>query len=983
MEKQRLANSFSTGSFPNLPGMRDSKKHQRSYEKLQRFDVYGGNRIEHEPKEGVRTLETSLRNPLRNSDERLREITDAKQSMINQWDQLESEERAINLSYSKSASEFKGSTISTTPLSNGNSTASLRLPPSWVCNDGEVLRFYLFFKEGVSESAYENYRVRKCTLYYYLTDGTIRIDEPKVVNSGLPQGVFLKRGKLYKANGTEFKPTDFVNGSENMIHGRVFRTVDCDKKTSEYFVMTGVENGPAESYPENPYTTWKTTMSKRTTGLSSIAGMKAPDTLGKFLKNDRKVLRFRCVWDDTERLYGELNEYILHYYLADDTIEIRNVFKPNGGRDKVPTLMSRQKLPRNLNDASAGYYGMDDLRCGEFIHVCNRPLLMISCDAYTRGYYQRVHGVEQKDVQLRQEEVKSTKQEMPPYNGFGSEEDSLANCLSLIPKPIYQDMHRFLKNRGKVLRFKAKFADPSPEDAGRLFVISYFMDAETTSVYEPPQRNSGIVGGKFLEKGKYKIAVMDEGEIDTASELQQLIYEKIQSTMGGGSFQLLRAFKKFQGADYDGFGFEDFKVGLRSVGLLPNTVSDEDMWALFQRYDESGDGKIEYSEFVHNVMMDNPVSVNNGASARYLQPTDFYVGARMSVVFPRTGAKTQEFLIIGADSKTIELMESDSNDFPLANTQVILGKLSNAFAAGGFKARDVFRGISGGANSIPTEEFKKILAKLAVDFNIDGGLSEHELMTVSRAFDANRNGQISHEEFCDALLNTANVTPSSDDPLLQKLQTIRKLNVRRGLAALDTTGNGSIDVHSFHEYLWNNNVELTDAEEASIVDEYGNAGENTISYTRFCDMLYGDSITEHRNEASEAKESSYSAPQKMPTLGEFTQSLTKARHESDPTLALRSMMKEFSSRFYKRRHTLRKAFLSFDLDHSGRVSREEFEEAINRTNYDFPVKSKATLLNYIFPTAGSELTYDEFMDAFFSQDVNAAAGKYGLISYGA
>ena len=131
--------------------------------------------------------------------------------------------------------------------------------------------------------------------------------------------------------------------------------------------MTGVENGPAEEYPETPFETWKDTMSKRVKGLPSIAGMKAPDTLGKFLKNDRKVLRFRCVWDDTERLYGELNEYILHYYLADDTIEIRNVFKPNGGRDKVPTLMSRQKLPRNLNDASAGYYGMTC--AGEFIHV--------------------------------------------------------------------------------------------------------------------------------------------------------------------------------------------------------------------------------------------------------------------------------------------------------------------------------------------------------------------------------------------------------------------------------------------------------------------------------------------------------------------------------------------------------------------------------------------------------------------------------------
>ena len=34
--------------------------------------------------------------------------------------------------------------------------------------------------------------------------------------------------------------------------------------------------------------------------------------------------------------------------------------------------------------------------------------------------------------------------EMPPYNGFGSEEDSLCNCLSLIPKPPKRDFIKFM-----------------------------------------------------------------------------------------------------------------------------------------------------------------------------------------------------------------------------------------------------------------------------------------------------------------------------------------------------------------------------------------------------------------------------------------------------------------------------------------------------------------------------------------------------------
>ena len=42
--------------------------------------------------------------------------------------------------------------------------------PSWVEYDRKVLRFYACFKEAVNESRQENYRIRKCIIYYYLED---------------------------------------------------------------------------------------------------------------------------------------------------------------------------------------------------------------------------------------------------------------------------------------------------------------------------------------------------------------------------------------------------------------------------------------------------------------------------------------------------------------------------------------------------------------------------------------------------------------------------------------------------------------------------------------------------------------------------------------------------------------------------------------------------------------------------------------------
>ena len=67
-----------------------------------------------------------------------------------------------------------------------------RVQPKWLKYDRQVLSFTGYFKESVVESQLENYRLRKVIIYYYLNDGTIYISEPKVENSGIPQGIFIK-----------------------------------------------------------------------------------------------------------------------------------------------------------------------------------------------------------------------------------------------------------------------------------------------------------------------------------------------------------------------------------------------------------------------------------------------------------------------------------------------------------------------------------------------------------------------------------------------------------------------------------------------------------------------------------------------------------------------------------------------------------------------------------------------------------------------
>lgn len=56
------------------------------------------------------------------------------------------------------------------------------------------------------------------------------------------------------------------------------------------------------------------------------------------------------------------------------------------------------------------------------------------------------------------------------------------------------------------------------------FIISYFLSDDTILVFEPPQRNSGILGGKFLERGRIKKPDSVNYFIAQVSDLSYLDY---------------------------------------------------------------------------------------------------------------------------------------------------------------------------------------------------------------------------------------------------------------------------------------------------------------------------------------------------------------------------------------------------------------------------------------------------------------------------
>lgn len=566
------------------------------------------------------------------------------------------------------------------PTGMAPAAVSEALAPAWVAFDRKVLRFNCYFKESVHESRHENYRIRNCVLYYYLEDDSMHISEPKVENSGIPQGerkgtVFLKRHRVPKPDGDFFNATDLNVGVQLDLYGRVFLVTDADNFTRAFMDKLGIEVPASLEVPADPYTTSREEMKShvvrnqkyfhpRPADDDLIRGMEARlgasstilegDKLDRFLKYDRKVLRFYMAWDDRKSLYGELRPFVLHYYLADDQMEVLEVRRANAGRDPFPLFIKKGKVYKQLDsylnvDAPTthttqlidrtGRVDPETMQCfteadfavGKTIHVLGCDFLIYGCDEFTRDYYKNVYDVHFEDIPVEfDEKVERPQMKIPPHVAPGSEEDSLGSFLYLIPKVPKKNFRRMMENDRKILRFLARLETESPEDSGRVFVIKYFLADDTIAIFEPPQKNSGIIGGKFLERGRIKKPASHEyycqGDLYTGAVLEfnrwklvvyqadeytlsymesdpeshpmsdiAYIAEQLGPVLGEKKEAIFSGLAK---ADPHGTGAVSYEKLQEILAATDMELNDQVLITLMRRFDLNRDGNVAYNELL-------------------------------------------------------------------------------------------------------------------------------------------------------------------------------------------------------------------------------------------------------------------------------------------------------------------------------------------------------------------------------------------------
>ena len=435
-----------------------------------------------------------------------------------------------------------------------------------VSQQTKVLRSFGYYREAISESSEETFRDRQISILIYLADGTCEVNEPKVQNSGIPQGKVINRGPLKTENGELIGPAHLLPGTFLKIYGKMIKVCATDPWTRNWLTERGFNVGENVAIPANgasrilaklPEWNGKVLFPLKTFMEASMGKHNHDSKATKqFLDYDQDMLRFSLVWDNSDALFGDIMDYSMLYYLCDDTVQIQQSKRANTGREEFPTLFKRDQLLKdwkeflNIHKRQVGakysespIWTWRDMRVGMTFNVYGRDMRVTAVDYVTRDFFQS-QGIDLKpNERLAGEKVDRPVLPTPSFNGYGDKFHAGTEWKSLIPKQPKKDYNKIIGLDGHRIRMTASIVSDNPDDQQRKFVITYFLHDDTLLVYEPPIRNSGIVGGKFLEKGKFEHesgaryitpSDFEEGQVTKINYFDFVIESKVLDKAGLG-----------------------------------------------------------------------------------------------------------------------------------------------------------------------------------------------------------------------------------------------------------------------------------------------------------------------------------------------------------------------------------------------------------------------------------------------------------------
>jgi len=853
--------------------------------------------------------------------------------------------------------------------------------PKWVTTN-DCLRFYAYFEEeileggGLENSASTGVRIRKFVIYYYVVDDTIMIDEPKTKNSGLAQGMFMKRQRLVKPRRVGkgyYTEKDFLVGAEVEIYARTFKVVDADNSTREYMQSKYNISMPSPiAYPNDAYSEKRATVDNKallysqghgfqnvsdeldTTAATTNTGFSSENLSGKplpYTERDNKVLCFRASF--VELVTGDIRPLKVYYYVADDTLEIKETVED--GRMQCANMLKRQRLPkgsmivptslaegaRDPQRESFDYLTWKDLSCGASINIYGRDVLLVDCDGTTRKWYEE-KGIVQVPLQVKDTEFhrsakanSQNKSAIAPPNGFGTDDDLYALGFKLEPKK-FEDRDAMRENFHKAkdtLRMVVHLVKPDGSlDINNQLLLNYFESDSSISLFAPEVRNSGVWGGLFLARAPYKKYIQYKGEAG-----------KNQGGGpggAGGNFSRPLSVIDFLPGSGD-IVLEAPKSGTRLVTLRIASY-DEYSLSKLRSFDSATDGG----------RIKNRLSILGEKAA--------IQGVNVRGIFIQECSATS-FMDIAEFTRSVKQLEQECglSDF-ITSEDIDLFMATYSFSSDNNQAEnkekkvafnDFVDGISMAAPRPVREQAEELAGKLGGD----------ALFILKKFF---------RSQLLGTPINGAG-------------------NLRNALRSYDITKKGTVCFDDWASVLQKSGLigVFTKATASSILLSFDTTSTNTLDYNALCDAVFdGDFELPLLTDFP-------TSPEK-PTASENAKEweediIVSPEMETELFEGIVKALNLFSSSFnrFNRKRILRKHWMAFDGERTGRISRKQFlagiDDCIGEFDLDIDWKAMKTLALFLFPHPNqSKVLYDSILDAICNKNIKKCmeVKKEGLVA---
>lgn len=109
-------------------------------------------------------------------------------------------------------------------------------------------------------------------------------------------------------------------------------------------------------------------------------------------------------------------------------------------------------------------------------------------------------GLDIKSIKRKTDPPRKVVHNIPPHNGFGSEEDSLLTVFFLRPEAAVRRVIDNFKRDKHILRFNARLITQIETEQERKFVFNFFVSDNTLQIFEEASKNSGRTSAKFMER---------------------------------------------------------------------------------------------------------------------------------------------------------------------------------------------------------------------------------------------------------------------------------------------------------------------------------------------------------------------------------------------------------------------------------------------------------------------------------------------------